>query len=323
MKTNEDLKQEIFSLDPSALANVIDKREIIANLIAGAPTLTNAIPYLGAKANTTVEIPVLSTSINWSNANCNTTASGTTALVPRNVAVKRLNDREELCLDVLDAKLTSLPAGARNEELPFADMFLKLKVDLNSKALEKALWLGNISTGTGNNSKVDGLLAIADGETSSLGYYVASFTGVTGAAVLAAVDGIMANRTDVQREAEDFTIYMSQANFSLLSAQFISVYGIAATGMFLNTGAENQMGKELMVYPGTNVKIQATQGLNGNKTLFAIPASQIRYATDLEADREQVELFFDKYHKALVSDLVFAIGFQYEFPANVSYVKGA
>lgn len=314
---------EEFALDVSGYTDFKDRTgEIIANVIAGAPTLSTLTPQTGAKANTIVELNILSTDVTWSNANCvNTETGDNTVLEPRPVNVKRLTDREELCLDELDAKLPMIQkAGARNEELPFAEKFMNLKVANNSKELEKAAWQGDTALPSGNLSKVNGWLKIADGETASLaGYEV--FSTFTTANAIAHVQDMLAYRSEAMYEMDDLILYIDQPKFSILSQAVIAAYGVAGTGMYTNLGQENQLGVQEFMFPGTNVRVRATHGLNGNGSLWLTNESNMRYVTDLESDKETVDLFFDKYHKRLVSDLVFSIGFQYEFPENVVYFK--
>lgn len=296
--------------------------EIIADVIAGAPTLANLVPQTGAKANTTVDLNILATDVTWSNANCVDGETGNnTVLSPRPVAVKRLSDRELLCLDELDAKLPIIQsAGAKNDSLPFEEVFIDLKVKNNSKWLEKLAWQGNTVAGVGNLGKATGYLKIADGETGALAGYD-TFSSFTPSTCITLVNEILDLRTPEMYESDDVTLYMDLPKFSMLSRALTAAFGIAGTGMNLDTANENQSGQNEFMYPGTNVRIKGTHGLNGNGSLFLTMESNLRYATDLESDKEEVDVFYDKYHKKLVSDLVFAIGFQYQFPEQAVYYK--
>lgn len=318
LKSKDELRKECFSLDVSGYSDFTDnKGEIIADVIAGAPTLGNLVPMTGAKANTTVQLNILSTSLNWSSSNCNTNLSGTTTIAPRNVSVVRLNDREGLCLDEIDAKLPMIQAaGARNEELPFAELYMNQKVALNSKELEKLAWRGSVTGQTGNLNKTDGWVEIAKGELGSLAYS-GTHTGFTSANAIDIVKNLLAQRTPEMYESEDMVIYMSNSYYNTLSQAIVDSYGIAGTGLFVDSGNENQNGFMTMLFPGTTVKIKSTYGLNTDDNIFMTDTPNLRYVTDLEGDAEQVDLFFDKVSKTLISDLVFAIGFQYESPARV------
>jgi len=321
----DDIIKEIFALSVSGYGDFVDRKsEIIANLICGAPTLESLVPMTGAKAGTTVELNMLSTAVTWQGGDCVTTATGTTTLAPRSVAVKRITDREELCLDKLDAKLPMIQkAGARNEELPFAQLFMDLKVANNSKQLEKLAWRGSLTGGTGNLGLADGWIMKAEAETSSLAYYstITAFTNTNDAYIISKLEAILTNRSDEMREMET-TIWCSPAYFSIISKALRTTYGMNGTGVYTNAGAGNLEGRiQEMWYPGENVLIKATHGLSSNDSLFCTFQANLRYVTDMESDKENVELFFDKYHKALVSDIIFSIGFQYEMPEHVIYMK--
>ena len=282
--------KEIFSLTVSALPDTIEnKGEVIMNLLAGAPSLTNITPELGAKANTQVQLNILETSVNWSTGDCvnEDTSSGTT-LFPRYIDVVRLTDREELCIDKLDAKLPMImSAGARNEELPFANQFMELKVNMNSKQVEKLAWQGLLSSGaTGNLATTEGWLKKASDEKSDLQYH-AAYTAMTASNAIAIADQILANRSDEMFEMENFVVNLSLPDFSVLSKALIKEHGISGTGSLVDTGVENQAGVLSMVYPGTTVVFRGTHGLNGANAIFATPDSNRRYATDLEGDRER------------------------------------
>lgn len=321
MKNKNELMKEIFALDVSTLPDFVDnKGELIVDLLAGAPTLAELVPQLGAKANTQVQLNILDSSVVWDSGNCvNTVTGGATTINPRYVDVVRLTDREELCLDDLDAKLPMIQtAGARNEDLPFAKQFIELKINRNSKQLEKLAWQGNTGTGSGNMALADGYLAIADSETSDLAFYD-DFVDFF-ADPIAVIDEMLENRTDEMYEMDDFVINMPLSYFSALAKAVRDSFGISGTGDFMNTGHENQAGVATMIYPGTNIVVRGLAGMGGVDAVFATSKSNLRYVTDLENDREDVELYYSKDKKALVSDIVFAIGFQYEFPEKVLYM---
>ena len=325
MRTKQDLKKEAFALDVSALPDYVDnKGEIVANLIAGAKTLGMLMPQTGIKAGSTERLNILSTDVTWSNGDCVATETGdNTAITPRDISTVRLTDRELMCLDVLDAKLPMIQAaGARNEELPFANLYIQEKVKSNSYNLEKLVWQGEQGVGVGNLQFVDGFLALAAAESGNLaldGKYGTGFPANFAADPIATIEAISAARTPELYERDDFTVFMSLANYSSLAKDIRDTYGLNATGDYTNSGMENAT--QTMVFPGTNIKIVGTHGLNGVDSLFATYVENMRYGTDLENDKEDVELFFDKYHKQLVSDIVFSIGYQVQDPSQVMWVS--
>ncbi len=327
MRTKKELKKEIFALDPSALPDHIEVGDVVTNLIAGAPTLAMLNPQTGVKAGTTAQLNILTSDVTWTNSNCQTAETGdNTVITDRNITTTRINDREINCLDVMDAKLPMyMAAGAHNEDTDIAQIIIEEKQKRNSKQLEKLVWRGD-TAGSGNLSLTDGYLKIAQGETGDLGYYQAygagDLTGIANFAAdpIGAVKAILKNRTDELYDAEEVCLWMSLPNMNLLADKIRDTYGLDATASFVNTGDENRDGKHTFKFPGTNLIIKGTHGLNGGDDLFCTYEANLRYATDLESDLEEVDVFYDKFNKAFVTDIVFAIGFNYQDPSQVLYV---
>lgn len=327
-KLNEKKVIEKFALDVTGYADWTENNgDIIRNLVAGSYTLQNLIPMTGIKAGVTAQMNILTSDVTWSASNCVAAETGdNTVLAPRDITVTRITDREELCLDDLDAKLPMIQAaGARNEDLPFSELYIQEKIERNSKALEKLVWLGD-TAGAGNLALTDGFLKIASGETGSLAY-----TATFGAGDLAAIANFAAdpigtleiinqNMTPELDERDDFCVWMSLANAKAAAKDIRDTYGIDPTGNYLNSGDERQNGFMTFYLPGTNVKVVGTHGFNSDGRIFATYEANLRYGTDLENDSEQVDLFYAKYEEKLVSVIKYTIGFQYQDPSQVIYL---
>ncbi len=324
--TKQEIFKECFAFDVSGYSDWIDREtEMIADLVAGAPTLESLIPMMGAKAGTTVELNRISTDVTWQGGSCVTDSSGTTTLAPRVVEVKRVTDREELCLDDIDAKLGFIQsAGANNQDLPFAEVFMGLKIANNSKQLEKLAWRGSLTGGTGNLALADGWIEKAKAETGDLASF-STFSGMSSlntAGVIAQMRAVLSARTDEMRERNDVVIYLAPGDFEIVANAIVDTFGIAGTGLYVNSGSEIQLGEvQQMFWPGSSVKVKATHGLSSNNSIFSTYEENLRYVTDLQSDMEVVDLFFDKKSRALISDIIFAIGFNYNQPEHVIYVE--
>jgi len=332
MRTKEQFKreaQETFSLDPTALPDYIDnKGDIIVNLISRAQTLAMITPQTGIKAGSTERLNILSTGVVWSDGDCVSSPTGaTTVLTPRDISTVRLTDREELCLDLLDAKLPMIQAaGARNEELPFSALYIETKVMENAKALEKLTWQGSIATGAGNLALQDGYLELALQDTGNLGYEqtygAGDFSAIAdfSADPIKAVELFNANMPEEMDDRDDVIFFVSNSNFKALAKDIRDTYGLDATGVFLDSGFENQEGRRMLKFPGTEIIVMGTHGLSGSDSMFGTYLENLRYGTDLENDKEDVDLFFDKKDKVLVSDVVFSIGYQWQDSSQIMIV---
>lgn len=325
MKTKKELLKEAFSLDLSGYttAHIERTKDIIVDLIAGAPTLSKLTPAAtGIKAGTTVQVPVMTDTVLFVTSDCPTSGTGSTTLSPRAFSPVRLTNREIWCPDSLDAKLPMLQtAGAKNESLTFEDLVIEYKVKESTRQLEKMAWRANTSTGSGNLALTNGYLKIADGETGSLAGY-ATFSSFTSGNAISTLTTALTNRSESMYEYEsDVVIFLSNAYYDILADAFLNTYGNAGTGMYLNDGQENQLGMREMKWPNKSIRIRATHGLDSNNSIFITPESNLKYVTDLEADRESVDVFYDKFNRSVVSDLIFTIGFNYMIPGNVIYWK--
>jgi len=332
MRTKEQFKKEAketFALDVTALPDYVDnKGDIIVNLISMAQTLSMITPQTGIKAGSTERVNILSTDVVWSDGDCvNTVTGATTVLTPRDISTVRLTDREELCPDKLDAVLPMImAAGARNEELPFSALYIETKVKQNAKALESLTWQGSIATGAGNLALQDGYLELALQDTGNLGYEqtygAGDFAGIANFAAdpIGAVELFNANMSAEMDDRDDVIFFVSNANFKLLAKDIRDTYGLNATGVFESTGYENEEGRRMLKFPGTEILVMGTHGLSGVDTMFGTYLENLRYGTDLENDKEDVDLYFSKDKKALVSDLVFSIGYQWQDSSQIMIV---
>lgn len=332
-KIKEKFLQDVeqFNVDVSGYSSdVYNSRsaEVISNIIASAPVLSRIIPQTGIKANTTAELTILETDVTWSTADCVASETGdNTVLFPREISVVRLTDREEICLDKLDKFLPMLNTpGAQNEDMTFADKFIEMKIKKNALEIQKLAFQGDTTITAGNLRLTDGWLKIASNELSSLNYHrsVTNITGAkitSGALALAAVQDLVANRSDAMYEmgADELVIFLDNHVFDLLAAKYLDDYGVNATGIFENTGYERQAGIRAMRDPQSGVLILATNGMKEGEA-FMTDWGNLVYGTDLESDKEQVKLFYSDYHEKVVSVIKFAIGFQYKYPERVSYI---
>jgi hypothetical protein len=307
-----------FNLDVSGYADFEGReKEVISEIVASAPTLKDLVPMTGIKANSSTDLNILSTDVTWTSGDCIATETGdNTVLKPRNISVKRLSDRELICLDKLDAKVPQLQsAGAMNDSLSFSEALINLKVAKNAKSLEKLAWAGSLTGGTGNLALSDGYCEIAKGETADLAYY-STMTAQTKATIIDTIQTKVLDKRTEEMFENGMTIYMSSAYASLLSQALID------KNLFhFGQVAENADGTMRFTYPGTNVKIVGTYGLSSSSNLFCTIDGNLRFGTDMESDKETVDVYYDRFQKKLVSDIVFAAGFQYELASQVIFIS--
>lgn len=316
--TKESFESQNFDLDLSDYTNWEDRRgDIITNIFAGSPTLGDLIPMTGVAYDTTVKLAILDTSVVWGDPCGSPTASGPTTVSPRSCTPALLSEAEVLCPLQLKPILPMIMAvGSRQENLGgLAGAYTNLKINKNSNLLEQLAWRGDTG-GSGNLSKTDGFIKIALSETSALAHYgtFSSFTVGTSSAAL--IELAISKRTTKMRN-EICYMYVSESYYDIIRQTILTIWGINPTGNFLNSGDENQLGVQMMQWPGTNVVIKSTPGLNTDNHIFLTRNGNLRYVTDLESDRDDVRLNFNPYDNKVYYNLMYTAGFQYELPEDV------
>jgi len=150
------------------------------------------------------------------------------------------------------------------------------------------------------------------GDFAAIAYFSADPIG--------AVELFNANMPEEMDDRDDVIFFVSNSNFKALAKDIRDTYGLDATGVFLDSGFENQEGRRMLKFPGTEIIVMGTHGLSGSDSMFGTYLENLRYGTDLENDKEDVDLFFDKKDKVLVSDLVFSIGYQWQDSSQIMIV---
>lgn len=267
-------------------------KEIIADLFGKTPMLSDVKMYTGIKANTLADVNVLTTDVTYDTSNCVADETdGNTNLTKISINVVRFSDREKLCADALDALMLSTP-GAKNEELLFEEELIAVKSDANRRAIEKIVAQGDIS----NGDPIDGYYTQAVAGNAQMTTGVVS----TPSTIIDDVEAMINARTDKAFEM-GFDIYLSLAEYSML------VMALNKDARFVEASVAED-GSQSFNYPGLDsVIVKGTAGLTNGKK-FGTTRGNLIAGTDLESDRENVEVFFDKVGKQVISDITFALG---------------
>lgn len=318
----QDFESQNFDLDLSDYTNWEDRRgDIISNIFAGSPTLGDLIPMTGVKYNTTVQLAILDTSVTWGDPCLSATGSGPTTVSPRTCTPALLAESEVLCPLEISPILPMLAAvGTRQDTLGgLAGAYVELKRNKNSNLLEQLAWRGD-TAGSGNLAKTNGFIKIALSETSALAYYATFSSFTVGATANSLIETAITKRTTKMRNSVCY-MYVSESYFDIIRQTLTQTYGINPTGNFLNTGDENQIGVQQMQWPGANVIVKSTPGLNTDNHIFLTRNGNLRYITDLESDNDDVRLTSNPHDNKVYYNLMYTAGFQYEHPEDVILLR--
>ena len=147
-----------FSL--GTLANYTDEQRfpLIRKAVLSAKTASLLTLQAGVKSSAAINI--LESDAVFQADGCGFNASGTTALTQRVITVGKIKVQEALCPKSLEDKYiqTQLAAGSMYDSIPFEQLYSEEKAAQIAKALEVALWQGDLTSGSANLNKFDGLL---------------------------------------------------------------------------------------------------------------------------------------------------------------------
>ena len=151
------------------LANYTDEQRfpLIRKAVLSAKTASLLTLQAGVKSSAAINI--LESDAVFQADGCGFNASGTTALTQRVITAGAIKVQEALCPKTLEAKYiqTQLAPGSMYDSIPFEQIYAEEKAAQIAKALEVALWNGDLSSGTANLNKFDGLLKVIDGSYSA------------------------------------------------------------------------------------------------------------------------------------------------------------
>lgn len=146
------------------LANYTDEQRfpLIRKAVLSAKTASLLTLQAGVKSAAAINI--LESDAVFQADGCGFNASGTTALTQRVITAGAIKVQESLCPKTLEAKYiqTQLAPGSMYDSIPFEQLYAEEKAAQIAKALEVALWQGDLTSATANLNKFDGLLKVLD-----------------------------------------------------------------------------------------------------------------------------------------------------------------
>lgn len=166
-----------FSL--GTLANYTDEQRfpLIRKAVLSAKTASLLTLQAGVKSSAAINI--LESDAVFQADGCGFNASGTTALTQRVITVGKIKVQEALCPKSLEDKYiqTQLAAGSMYDSIPFEQLYSEEKAAQIAKALEVALWQGDLTSGSANLNKFDGLLRVIDSSYSAVNVNAQKISG--------------------------------------------------------------------------------------------------------------------------------------------------
>lgn len=288
---------------------------LLTSAVIGAKTqkliMDNGIVLTKVKGPTA--IPLMDTDAVFGTQSCTWDPSGTTSFSQRTLVPGKIKIEESICPKNLETYYTveSLRAGSTYEDFgseEFAAAYLAKKNARIAAQLETAIWQGDSGVGTANLNKFNGLQKLISAAGSSINANVSGFTGITGSSVttvtasnvVACTEGIYKAIPAEVMAKGDVRIFVGYDWFRLL------VLAYRALNMFSYNPQDANF--EGFILPGTNVKVEPVNGLNGTGDAYAISLSNMAIGVDLEAEENNYKLWFSQDNGDVRLRIEFKVG---------------
>lgn len=265
------------------------------------------------KAKSVVSIPIMETQATFQSNLCGFNSVGDTTITQNTITVGNIKIQESLCLDTLEQFFyqEAMKQGAVMDESSapaLIQAYLDKKNALIASQIETALWQGDTASGNtnANTNKFDGLQKTID-NGSSVNANVSGYNGQTGAittltsgTIIAATEAIYKAMPAQVASKSDATIFVGYDWYRSL----ILAYRAANLFAYNPQDANAQS----FILPGTSVKIQPVNGLNGTYDAYGLSVSNMALAVDLESDQSNYNLRYDDTNEEVRFTCKFKVG---------------
>lgn len=238
-----------------------------------------------------------------------TPQNGGLELTQREVVVAPIKVDIDICPRTLRKKyanyLIRMNAVEEGQRMPFAQEVSTGLVDQINKKIETLIWQGSTTKET-NPDLIDGWLKqikVTDvADTILVNLPAGAYEGIL--AVYMAMPAEALKRGGV--------IFVSPSIYKVFMQDMV------VKNFYHYAGAQNAAPTEF-VLPGTNVKVVETEGLEGSLTIVGTFAKNLVYATDMENDEEDFDMWYSKDDRIFKMEALWVSGVNYYFPNLIAY----
>lgn len=300
-----------FDYDVSDLSAYVDEQreELLTRQVSEARTLQLINIQTGIKGSE--KLKLVNTDIEYQTGTCGMTESGDVTFSDRQITVEPIGWMKGFCNEDLVGFWTQMGlrpgAQAQQSELPFQQVLTDFMLRKNAIELDKLIWKGNKSTGTGNLAFINGFnqfLTLGNGCVD---------LNVSGASAITASNAYdlffdayeaMQLANSAVADAEDSVFFCGKETLTKLRRNMI------ALNFFTFTPDLDPMTQPLF---GTTKTVHAVEGLNGTNKIRFGKRSEFVFGTDLSSDYDNFELWYEQKDDKLYIRSKFRAGVQVPF----------
>ena len=290
--------------------------ELLGKAVIAGKTAKLFNLYAGIKG--AQKLNLLDTTINFADGtSCDWTDTTTQTLSQRTLTPAFVKVNSSICWRAFQQTWLNygIKAKATSSDVPFAEYFAEELVKGVQAELEKLLWQGD-TTSTGNLSYADGIIKIMHTDGVAANKYTVT-SGDTAADV---INNVYDKIPAAAFEKGEVVMYVG----SDMYRQYVK--GLMANGTVIfnqnSVVADNIAMPNSMIIPGTNVRIEGVDGLNGTKKAYASYAENFIFGTDMEGDSEEFKMWVSEDNNNQIRIAVsFMAGTQVAYPDMVAYAE--
>ena len=311
--------QERFAYDVSGLASYVDEQReaLTVRAVTEAKTLQYVNIQEGIKGSE--EIKLMDDSIVYQAGDCSMTPSGDTVFTDRAIAVETLGFMKSFCNKDLAGFWTQLGlrpgAMAEDKELPFEQQIIDYLLKLHSYELDKLIWKGNKSTGTGNLAFMNGFRSFLTTGNGCVDLNASSVASISASNAYDVFYECFENTPSNIAESGDLICFTGRENFNYLMKDLVDQN-------FFHYSPANIATMDEIIVPGTNMRVVKVNGLNGLDNIYTGRASEFVFGTDLRSDFDNFELWYSQDDDVLYLRSKFRAGVQVPFLNQIGVWNG-
>lgn len=277
----------------TGLTEYVEQRRLplIKEAVLKSKTASLITPQTDVKWKAALNL-VSTTAVLQDGAECGFNAEGDTALSQRVITAPTIKVNQSFCqknfLKYWTGYEVRVAAGAEN--LPFEEYFTSLIVDEVKAENEKMIWQGNDRVG------VEGFLAIMDADESVV-------KATTDASAYNAIKNVYL--AIPEKVLDKAVIFVGADTFRSFIMEMVdkNLYHYSADGY----------PTEEFVFPGTNTKVIAVNGLNATKKIVGARLENLFLGTDMMDDAEKFEMWYSKDFDEYRLAIQYNLGVQYAY----------
>jgi hypothetical protein len=310
MASLKQIIKQKFDYDVADLGAYVDEQrnELLVRQVTEARTLQLIKTQEGIKGSE--KLKLLSDTLTYQTADCEMTDLGETKFSDRQITVEPIGYKKGFCNDdlvVFWAQL-ALPAGAmaQNKELPFEALITNYILSLNALELDKLIWKGNKTTGSGNLAFMNGFasfLTVANGCTN---LNPSNATAINAGNAYDLFYDMFNSMDSAVAESPEKVAFCGRENFNYLVKNLVDLN-------FFHYSPADIASMTSVIIPGTDLTVEKVPGLNGDSRVFVGKRSAFTFGTDLASDSSNFELWYSQDDDKLYIRSKFKAGVQVPF----------